>query len=139
MGTIISPGPCITNWGSRISVGVSVKVGIGVSDGARVEVSVGEGLRVKVDEGVGEGNGLGVHIDVAGGVGGEIKLNPPQLIKDKVSADMPIRNLFVIAGYLAQSRGQPRRSACNKAVSFYRETFSVFYEIASSGRTPSSQ
>ena len=81
-----SPGPCMTDGGSRVRVGVSVKVGTGVSEGARVGVSVGE--RVKVADGVDDGKRVDVPVGVIVGVGETIKLNPPHAMSKKASADM---------------------------------------------------
>jgi len=41
-------GPCMYHCGSRVSVGVTVKVGRGVSDGEAVAVPVGNAIGVMV-------------------------------------------------------------------------------------------
>ena len=43
-----SSGPCMYHCGSRVSVGVNVKVGRGVSDGETVTVPVGNNIGVMV-------------------------------------------------------------------------------------------
>jgi hypothetical protein len=89
MGTMISPGPCLTGCGSRVRVGVKVSVGRGVSEGGRVGVPVGKRIGVTVAGAVGEREAVQVGARV--GVGGTIKPNPPHPIKKKTSADTPMR------------------------------------------------
>jgi hypothetical protein len=71
-------------------------VGRGVSDGEGVDVFVGNKIGVTVAGGVGEGSRLAVQV---GGVtvGGVIRLNPPHANGKKASAEIVIKNFFVIA------------------------------------------
>jgi hypothetical protein len=78
-------------------VGVNVRVGSAVSLGRSVGVCVGKIIGVTVDGSVGKGDGLDVTSGVIA-VGGEIKrLNPPQLMRRQVIADIPTSTLLVIA------------------------------------------
>jgi hypothetical protein len=95
MGTTTFPGPWNIHWGSGVSVGVKVNVGTGVSVGERVGVCVGKrmGVTVGYGEAVGEGIGLEVQIGVTVGVAGTMRLNPPQLMRKRVSIAIPV-NVF---------------------------------------------
>ena len=60
---------------------------MGVCVGKRMGVTVGYG------EAVAEGNGLNVHVGITVGVAGRMRLKPPQLMRNKASADIPA-NVF---------------------------------------------
>lgn len=98
---MISPGPCLTHPGVRVSVGVKVREGMGVSEGGAVDVFVGKnmGVRVAGSEAVCEGSRLGVQVGVNVGVRGTMRLNPPHAMRNKVSADIPARTLLVIVSW----------------------------------------
>jgi hypothetical protein len=85
-------GPCTYHCGSRVSVGVKVAVGEGVSEDRRVGVFVGKNIGVIVAGGVGEGNGSAVQVGSMIGVGGTAKLNPPQLMSRSVNPDIQTKN-----------------------------------------------
>ena len=74
---------------------VKVKVGGIVAVGGRVGVWVGKrmGVTVGCGEGVVEGSGLNVQVGVTVGVAGRMRLKPPQLMRNKASADIPA-NVF---------------------------------------------
>jgi hypothetical protein len=89
-------GPCITHCGSRVSVGVKVDVGGGVSDAGVVGVIVGNRIGVMVAAWVGEGRGEVVDVGTTVGVGGTISPNPPQAIRKKAVLEMMSKNLLMI-------------------------------------------
>ena len=76
-------------------MGVKVKVGGIVAVGGRVGVCVGKrmGVTVGCGEAVAEGSGLNVQVDVTVGAAGKMRLSPPQLMRNKASADIPA-NVF---------------------------------------------
>jgi hypothetical protein len=76
-------------------VGVKVKVGGIVAVGGRVDVFVGKrmGVTVGYGEAVAEGGGLGVQVGITVGAAGRMRLKPPQLMRNKASADIPA-NVF---------------------------------------------
>jgi hypothetical protein len=76
-------------------------------------------IGVTVGNGVSEGSGLAVFVGVAVAAG-KIRVNPPQLRRDKAKIEMPIKAFLVTAS-----------SPHNKA--------DKSWEIASSGSAPSSQ
>ena len=84
-----SPGPCLAHAGSLVNFGVKLRVGKGVSVGERVGVCVGNVSGVTVAACVGEGDELAVTVGATVGGGGTIRLNPPQLMRNKASADIP--------------------------------------------------
>jgi hypothetical protein len=92
MGTITSPGPWNIHCVSGVSVGVKVKAGVIVSVGRSVAVCVGKRMGVNVADGdeVNDGSGLDVQVGVIVGVAGRIRPNPPQLMRKRASAAIPI-------------------------------------------------
>ena len=96
---MISPGPCRYHCGSRVSVGVKVVVGSGVSEGGIVGVWVGKDIGVIVAGCVGEASGLDVQMGSNVGVGavGTISLNPPHPIRKRVKPIIQKTIFFVIA------------------------------------------
>src|SRR6266498_498371 len=96
-------GPCMDHRGSRVSVGVKVEVGEGVSEGRRVGVFVGKNIGVMVAGGVGEGSGPAVQVGSMIGADGDARLNPPHPISRRVNPDIQIINFLVIASRLALS------------------------------------
>src|SRR5215207_8413363 len=88
---MISPGPCIAHRGSRVSMGVKVKVGEGVAEGEEVDVSVGEDAKVAVTVWVGEGIGVAVEVGSIVGVGETLKLNPSHPMRTRANPVIPIQ------------------------------------------------
>jgi hypothetical protein len=84
-------GPCLYHCGSRVNVGVNVKVGRGVSEGRRVDVFVGKNIGVRVAGGVGKGSGLVVQVAAMIAVGEATRLNPPHPTSRSVNPDIPAR------------------------------------------------
>ena len=116
-------------------MGVKVKVGRGVSEGGMVGVSVGEEVEVTVAGGVGEAPSVGsaVQAGASAGVGEATNLNPPQAMRKRASPEIQIKNLLIIASYLAQSGGRsPETKHVSKAIPFPKVILLNSYEIASS-------
>jgi hypothetical protein len=78
-------------------MGVSVGGSVGVWVGKKRGVTVGKG------EAVDEGSGVTVAVDV----GVTTRLNPPHAMRNRAKADIPIKNLLVIAS----------RDCCGEAIS----------------------
>jgi hypothetical protein len=130
----MSPGPWITHCGSRVIVGVKVRVGRDVSVGGRVDVWVGkaaEGVGVTVAgcEAVGKGSRLGIQVGVAVGVGVTTKLNPPHAMRNKASADIPKKSFPVIARKVVFLTKQSREGS---NILPYKEIASSFTSVHSS-------
>src|SRR5215211_2583176 len=108
MGTMISPGPWLAHAGSVVNVGVSVRVGTGVSVAGSVDVCVGNRSGVTVAAGVGDEDGLYVNVGVSVGEAGAIRLNAPQLMRNKASADIPINDFCKCLQWMIQIPENPQ-------------------------------
>ena|SRR6266536_6602989 len=92
----------MTHCGSEVRVGVKVDVGRGVSEGGAVGVSVGEGVSVSVagcdssSTAVTSGDGVMVAVGVVVGIGGAIRLSPPQPRSKKVNPDIQRKSLLTM-------------------------------------------
>ena len=73
-------------------MGVKVEVDVRVSVNGRVAVWVGKkiGVTVANGDGVNDGNELDVQVGVIVGAAGRMRLNPPQPMRKKASAAIPI-------------------------------------------------
>jgi hypothetical protein len=89
---------------------VNVKVGSAVSVGRSVGVFVGNVIGVNVGFSVGTESGLDVQVGVMAREGELIRLNPPQLISERVTADMQTKILLLIV-----SRKGSRKSGALQA------------------------
>ena len=96
--------------GSSVKVVVNVKVGSAVSVGRSVGVFVGNVIGVNVGYSVGTGGGLDVQAGVMAGEGELIRLNPPQLISQRVTADMQTKILLLIVSGIGSRKSGALRA-----------------------------